>query len=541
MRLVQAAFCGALAFLSLGLATHAAAADLLAPGMPAENVIDTYVDAHLKKNKVAAVKQAEDGNVVRRVTLDLIGRVPTPGEIQAYVDSRDVKKREQLVDQLLDSPEFVDHQVNEFDWMIMQGSGSLREYLTLAFREKRSWDRMFRDLLLSDAKAEESKQAVDFIKTRTRDLDRMTNDVSSVFFGVNISCAQCHDHPLAPDWKQDHFYGLKSFLSRTYENGGFVGERDYGLVTYLTPKGEQRQAKLMYLTGKLIDEPQASEPDNQAKKKEQELLKSLADKKQAPPKPSFSRRAKLVETALASDQRSFFARSIVNRVWYRLIGHGLVMPIDQMHSGNPPTHPELLAWLARDLADHDFDLRRLIRGVVLSQTYSRSSFWDSGRRPDGSLFAVAQVRPLTPHQFGASLKIVTADPESWKQAKTPEEASRRAASLASSGRGWANQFQPVTDNFQVGVGESLMFANDAKVVSEFLADGNDRLVGRMKQLAENDEQVDCAVKAVLGRDAAKEEQQALVAYLSKRQDRSVVALQQVVWSLLASSEFRFNY
>src|SRR5207253_2139784 len=139
----------------------------------------------------------------------------------------------------------------------------------------------------------------------------------------NISCAQCHDHPLAKDWKQDHFYGLKSFLARTYENGGFIGERDYGLVSYLTPKGEQRQAKLMFLSGRIVDEPKRDEPDGKAKKSEQEELKKRADKKQPPPKPSFSRREKLVEIALTSDGRDMFARSIVNRLWARLFGYGL--------------------------------------------------------------------------------------------------------------------------------------------------------------------------------------------------------------------------
>jgi hypothetical protein len=362
-----------------------------------------------------------------------------------------------------------------------------------------------------------------------------------LFFGVNISCAQCHDHPLAKDWKQDHFYGLKSFLARTYENGGFVGERDYGLVTYQTPKGEQREAKLMFLSGKLVDEPKSTEPDGKAKKAEQEMLKTLAEKKQAPPKPKFSRRSALVDTALGTKEHNFFARSIVNRLWLRLYGQGLVMPVDQMHSANPASHPELLDWLARDTAEHGFDLKRLMRGLVLSQAYSRSSRWTAGERPDAALFAVAQVRPLSPNQYGASLRVASTDPEVWAQFKTSEEAEKRAAGIAGSGRSWASSFAPLSDDFQVGVGESLQLANDPRVLSDFLADTGDRIVGRMKQLADPAKQADCAVTTILGRPADAEERKLIVEYLSGRGDRSVEAAQQVVWSLLTGSEFRFNY
>src|SRR5207253_4741563 len=99
-----------------------------------------------------------------------------------------------------------------------------------ACRDHNPWDRIFRDLILADDAALETKGASDFIKVRVKDQDQLTNDVSRLFFGVNISCAQCHDHPLVPDWKQAHFYGLKSFFNRTLDNRGLIGERAYGQV-----------------------------------------------------------------------------------------------------------------------------------------------------------------------------------------------------------------------------------------------------------------------------------------------------------------------
>lgn len=381
------------------------------------------------------------------------------------------------------------------------------------------------------------------MRTRVKDHDRLANDVSSLFFGVNISCAQCHDHPLVDDWKQGHFYGFKSFFNRTYDHGEFVGERDYGLVSYQTPKGESRQAELMFLSGRKVDEPATKEPDGKAKKAEQDALKKLADKKQRPPTPKFSRRAALVETALNSEERPRFARAIVNRVWYRLLGRGLVMPVDQMHSANPPSHPELLEWLARDTAEHQFEFRRLMRGIVLSKTYSRSSRWTTGDRPAPEAFAVANVRPLTPLQYGASLQIATADPEMWQKLKSPEEAATKARGLSQTGRSWAPLFAAPSDDFQVNVTEALLLANDPRVEKDLLSDVSERLVGRVIATAAKDPAVaaETAFTTVLNRKPDAAERDTVVGYLNERRDRTPQAVRQIVWSLLTGSELRFNY
>lgn len=132
---------------------------------------------------------------------------------------------------------------------------------------------------------------------------------------MNVSLAQCHDHPLVTDWTQQHYYGMKSFFARTYEVGDFFGEKDYGIVEYKTPAGEAHKARTMFLTGVFTDEPENQEPDDKAKKAEKELLEKLKKDKLPPPPPEFSRRTKLVEAALADDGHPYFARAIVNHVW----------------------------------------------------------------------------------------------------------------------------------------------------------------------------------------------------------------------------------
>jgi hypothetical protein len=506
---------------------------------PIEAVTDHYVAERLESREVEPAPQVADAHLVRRLTLDLVGRLPSPTEVQQYVESEDPYKRAALVDRLIDSDEFSRHQVDQFELLLMHPDrGNLRPYLETAFAEERPWDQIFRELMRADVREEAMAGADAFLKSRLNDLDKLTNEVSVRFFGVNISCAQCHDHLLVPDWTQDHFYGMKSFFSRTFENGGFVAEREYGRVGFETTDGEKRQAELMFLTGERLDEPEYREPSDEEKNEEKARLEQLRNDKQPPPPAEYSRRARIVEAGLGEEGREFFARSIVNRLWNRFYGYGLVMPLDQMHSENPSSHPELLDWLARDLVEHDYDLTRMVRGMVLSQTYSRESHWGEASRPEPSLFAVAAVRPLTPAQLGAAMKVATLDPQAVGADAKSEDRQQRLAQAAGAGRGLRDRFEVPGEDFQIGVDEALFLSNNERVMRELLQGG---LVHRLQQIDDEAELVDTAVRSVLLREAAPEEREALIDYLRQRSDRREAACQQIVWSLLSSTEFRFNY
>jgi hypothetical protein len=531
-------FALALAFLTFAAAARADG--LLPPARPVPEVVDFYIDAQLKEDNLTPAPPADAANLIRRLTLDLAGRIPTVAETIAFVASHDSNKRAQLVDRLMGSPAFVRHQANEFDVLLMADSrASLRDYLALAFAENRPWDRVFHELMLPDETDPKQKGASEFLRVRLKDLDKMTSEVSSLFFGVNVSCAQCHDHPLVPDWKQDHFYGMKSFFSRSYEAGRYVGERDTAVVKFKTTKGVERTAKLMFLTGQVVEEPPGLKPVKEERKRTGKL--PPASSIPPPPPPKFSARAKLVELALRRGQGDFFARSVVNRVWARLFGYGLVMPLDQMHSANPPSHPELLDWLARDLVEHGYDLRRLTRGLVLSRAYARSSRWDGKEEPKPAQFAVARVRPLRPMQLAVALRVATAAPGAFPASLKADEFDRRLQGIEGAARGMANLFEQPGEDFQVSVGEALLFSNGDRIQKELLTDGNDRLVGRLKNIKDAKELAATAVQAVLSRPAGAEEVKLLAEYVERRADRRGEACRQVVWALLTSAEFRFNY
>ncbi|HZW31748.1 MAG TPA: DUF1553 domain-containing protein, partial [Isosphaeraceae bacterium] len=316
----------------------------------------------------------------------------------------------------------------------------------------------------------------------------------------------------------------------------------YGTLRFKTTEGVERPARMMFLTGRKVDAPEADqEPSKDEQKKEKEQLQRAQREKVPAPPPKFSARAKLVELALQPGERDFFARAIVNRIWHRLFGRGLVMPLDQMHSANPPSHPELLAWLARDTIDHGYDLRRLIRGLVLSRAYARSSQWDGAEAPRPSLFAVAAVRPLTPRQLAGSLRLAVADPASLPAGLEPAELEKRIETLEDSARALATALTTSGGDSQIGVAEALLFSNGKRIAQDLLADGPGRLVTRLKQTAAPAEQIDLAVRNVLARPADDEDRRILAAYLAQRTDRPEDACQQVLWALLTCSEFRFNH
>lgn len=234
--------------LFLGFCVTASAQDLLPPDRPINEVIDHYLDANLSKEGVIPVAEAPSTTLVRRLHLDLAGRIPTAVEAQQYTLSIDPSAKAKLIESLLSSPEFARHNANEFDIMLSNNNPdapNLRPYFLNAFKENRPWDAMFRDLMgVSDAKLPTKPES--FILKRLKDLDTLTRDVSSIFFGLNITCAQCHRHPEVKTLTQDYFFGMKAFFSYSYEFNGHLLDREFvPLADFKTKTGETRKTSAL--------------------------------------------------------------------------------------------------------------------------------------------------------------------------------------------------------------------------------------------------------------------------------------------------------
>ncbi|MAV34911.1 MAG: hypothetical protein CMJ59_05585 [Planctomycetaceae bacterium] len=523
--------------------------DLLPDTLTPTAAIDRYIGETLAARGVTAAPAADPYTLARRLTLDLAGRIPTLDEVERFVDDLRSGRPTRCADELIASHWYNHHAAAELNTLLRGVGGTgpdLSDYTFAAVAENRPWDQMFRELLGAVPAADRPER---FVLGRLRDHDLLTRDVSSIYFGINISCAQCHTHPYQDTLTQDYFFGMKSFFARSYEFEGRLLERRFSRTLKYTPVGEEdRQAAVMFLTGDRVAPPPPDVPDlSKAIEEEQRRIDALRKKYVAakrkdpqavpeiPPDADYPLRAQMAAIALSGANRPLFARAMVNRMWYRFFGYGLVMRVDQMHSDNRGSHPELLAWLARDFIAHGFDLRRLTSGIVASRAYRRTTRW-VGPAPPAELFAVARLRPLTPSQMGISLLFVGRGAPPLGEIP-PEPLPGRIRELArKAGETFAGVFDQPYNGMQFNVSEALAVSNDPQQLGAIGAD----LVSQLMGLQEPRRQIEKAVLSVLGRPAEIEEVSWMEDYLADREDRRG-GLRQIIWALCASSEFRFNH
>jgi len=517
--------------------------DLLPPNRPVPEVIDHYIDLKLKNEKITPAPQADDATFVRRLYLDLAGRIPTTFEARQFIESTDPMKRTKLIGELVASPEFVRYNATEFDVMLRNDNpsgGSVRGYLLAAFKENRPWDRIFRELMGVSETADPTKPQ-HYLTNRLKDRDGLTRDVSSVFFGLNVTCAQCHTHPYVKSLTQDYYFGMREFFATSFEIQGHLFDRKYVKPSEFKSKsGTMVPVKMMFLNGKSAENDGEKVADlSKAADEESKAIEQLAKtfdikKSNLPVKPKFISRVKLVEMALDAENRDRFARNMVNRLWYRFYGRGLVMRPDQVHVANPPSHPELLEWLTRDFLVHKYDLKHLIAGLVASKAYSRSSQWHDDSPPATDLIAVAPVRPLTPMQWGNSFYLVN-NPSRIGQEKVYEQREKLAAGLENNGV--SGYIEYPRDDTPIPVSETLRLSND----SEFQKRIGGQMIPFLKKCKDRKEQIAESIWAVYSRPPIAAEYELFDSYLERRKDRPDLGLQQMLWTLLNSAEFRFNH
>jgi len=500
--------------------------------------IDELTVEHWRSAGIEPAGLTDDAAFLRRLTLDLAGRVPTLAETRAFLDSSSPHKRRGAIRRLMSSPGFALHWGNVLDDMLQSkyaGDASFVTYLRSSVAERKGWDQIFRELMLGPWDGEATEPAEQFLGKRIADLDEMTNDASRVFFGVDISCAKCHDHPEVDDWKQDHYYGMASFFNRSYLFRGeeqHVGEKESGDVEYVTRAGEERTAKVMFLSGRAIDEPQLDDdPDYKRRLDEAKKAKRYVA-------PRHSRRAELVRVAL--DDRQFFSRAIVNRVWANLLGRGLVDPVDQMHSANPPSIEGVLEFLADDFARHGYDLQRVIAGITASRVYQLSSRWTGdGDRPYASHFAVAMVRPLSPKQYVMSVALV-ADGGPDDERAGLQVLARRYEELERPMNPLVEYVDRPTFEFQSSVTEALFMSNNPEMQRLFDPDERN-LVGHLASLDDAEELIETVTWAILSRDPTGDERRYLAEWLDGHGADRATACRDLAWALCTSAEFRFNH
>jgi hypothetical protein len=357
------------------LALCSARGDESAPPMPTETPLHERIDALIEAAAVGPLNPpASDADFLRRVSLDLTGVIPTATEARAFLSDESPDKRAKLIEQLLASPHYARHMAQTFDVMLIERRADKaikvtdwEEYLRLSFAANKPLDQLYRELIVADG-ATEPVAAARFLMNRDCEPNAVTRDLGRMYFGMDLQCAQCHDHPLVEDYFQADYYGLYAFVLRS----SLFTDRAKK-TTLIAEKGEGEANYKSVFTDDSADRVTPRLPKGLTVSLEPTFAKGqeyvVAPAANVRPVPKYSRRSQLAELLKESHE---FRRNLANRLWAQMLGRGIVHPVDFHHPDNPPSHPELLALLADELAQRNFDARSLLREIALSRVYQRS-------------------------------------------------------------------------------------------------------------------------------------------------------------------------
>lgn len=510
-------------------------------------------------------ERSTDAEFLRRIRLDFAGTIPTADETRKFLADANPRKRTELIDRLLAAPEYARRMQQAITVMLLERrAGKLvsdsdwNELLRASFAENKPWDRLVRDIVLADGGDDKTHAAVRFFVDGGRNSHhQMTQDVARLFLGMNILCAQCHDHPTIDDYKQSDYFGLFAYLSQSKLHTKSPNKRPYLAETpakmkidfqsVFSPEDKQSIGPRL---------PGGKEVAVLTFEKGQELAKPAADGLPAVPK--FQPRILLADD-LTSPANSRFVRNGVNRFWFLMMSRGLVHPLDLDHSANPPSHPELLDLLAREFVAHKFDVKWLLREIALSDAYQCSSLLPEGvaaKDAPAKSFRVFNTRSLSPEQMAFSLMRATGHLAKLQAAKVPETSeftvkdyiSGKIADPPSNLPDALKVFAAIfgsppgepEDEFAPSMGQALFLSNE-KLVFGWLKPAAGNLVDRLGKLQTDDAVAEELYLSVLSRTPVKEERLEVAVYLKEHAQRRNEALTELAWALLTSTEFRLNH
>jgi hypothetical protein len=494
---------------------------------------------------------ASDAEFLRRVHLDLAGSIPTAEEVRAFLKDADPKKREKVIDKLLASPEHARWFATVLDVWLMERradkyvpAAQWQEYLRTSTAANKPWDQLVHEVVSGDGVDPKQRATAKFFLEREGEPNLLVKDISRLFLGMNLQCCQCHDHPLVEEYKQQQYYGLYAFLGRSYlvVDAGLkmavLGEKADGEATFQSVFDPSKTTKTSL--PRVLDNPGIKD---QPVEKGKEYITAPA--KNARSVPTYSRRTQLA-AQLTAPTTPAFRRNIANRLWAHLMGRGLVHPLDMDHPANPPSHPELLDLLADGIAGMKYDMRAFLRELALSQAYQRSSEPKPGATQPGGppRYTHTLLKPLSPEQLAWSMMQATGLTAAERQAlgtKATEDAV--SAKLSANVKPFVTAYASApgtTASFDATLDQALFLAN-GPLVRGWLAPRPGNLTDRLAKLPTDDARVEELFLSVFNRLPTDDERKDVTAYLSSRTADRAKAVEEIVWAMLASVEFRFNH
>jgi hypothetical protein len=489
--------------------------------------IDKAIQQQLTIDKVPASPRADDAEFLRRVYLDITGVIPPAEKVVAFLDSKDPAKRAKVIDDLLASPAYGRHMADIWQNMLLPRNSDnrrlqsepLHKWLSEAFNDNKGWDKVVSDFLTATGPVDKNGAVTFYLANPTP--DKVTDIVTRLFLGVQLQCAQCHNHPFT-SWKQDEYWGMAAFFSKVRMNGKVKGAAKKGITLAIDETGKGKGPKLpvsaLRVPPKFLQGEQPRLDRN------------------TPYRPVLAK-------WLTSPENPFFARAMVNRMWGHFFGRGFVNPVDDMHDKNPASHPVLLDVLAGQFAKGGFDVKDLARAICNSQTYQRTSKPVGDNENDDALFSHMAIKVMSPEQLFDSLESVVGGqktkPRAAANGKKPNPAKKKNPAGARMAFVTFFQTEDGADptEFQWGIPQALRLMNSPQL-SNGAALLNKVLTKKGQSPGRVIEQL---YLATLSRRPTAQETTRLTAYVAKQDGPSRKAYSDILWALLNSSEFSLNH
>jgi len=509
---------------------------------PRHNYIDDLVLNHLRVLHIPPSPQASDSEFIRRAYLDAAGILPSPSEVESFLHDPSPEKRNHLIDDLIKRPEFVDYWAYKWSDLLLVSSNHLSNeemwsyyrWIRQSVANDKPWNQLVTEIITANGNTLKNGAANYWVIHRDP-LD-ISENMAQAFMGINISCAHCHNHPLAK-WTQKDYYGMANLFARvrlkTFSDSGSrpgVGPIFNNVTVYSAPTGEFMDDRLMV--------PLPPKPLDAA---------ALSSDIPGDTRVYFAK-------WLTSDRNPFFARNIVNRVWRNFMGRGLIEPVDDLRDTNPATNEELLDALVKDFVAHHYDVDYLIRAIMQSAAYQISSKPLKENAGDDKYCSHFLIRRLPAEVLLDAYSQVTQTPEKFdgypsgtRGLQLPDTAVK-SYFLTAFGRPERQQTRESERSSVPTITQALHIINGETLNNKLRAP--DSSIAMLMRLGFSDEQiVDYMYLASFSRHPSDTERATLLRALASAEQQKIpgvddarrAALVDMSWALLTGEEFMFDH
>jgi hypothetical protein len=492
------------------------------------NYIDDFVMAKLKGLNIGPSGAADDATFLRRAYLDAAGILPKPEEVEAFLADTSADKREKAIDALLARSEFIEYWAYKWSDLLMVSSKKLRPSATWDFyywiresvRQNKPWDKMVREIFTATGDTRENGQLNYWVLHK--DPIDIAENTTLAFLGQRLTCARCHNHPLEK-WTQKQYYGYANLFSRVgLKNGSENGD----FIVFAKISGDINHPRLLKpLPPTPLDAPSIP-------------LDSTADRRIA------------FADWLTSPKNTLFARAIVNRVFANFMGRGLVDGVDDLRATNPASNEELFAALTADFVKNGYDIKRLIRTIMTSGVYQLSSESNATNASDNKYYSKYIVKRLSAEVLLDAMSQVTgvatkfANYPPGTRAMELPDTQIKSEFLTSFGRPQRLVCDAAERSSEPNIAQALHVIN-GDTLNQKLSDAAGYPAMAVKQAIPNSAAVRHLYLAAYGRNPSEQEKNRLMDVLWKAEgdtpESRRKALEDLMWAMLTSKEFLFNY